>query len=731
MRRRNRSSGKKRSRLFGAQPDILLLDEQVGRGVSSEETDDEYTDDPGITEDFTDEDTGGEAFAPSPPIAPPTTPAVQAPKAPAPTLSRPTGPRSEHPAPASRAEGPAMLLGGLSPDPETSAVLLDDVLVDAGLREGGGLLLEDEGTDDEPTLPEWRGGRDARIELTEDDPTVAAAPWSEAGRRGEIVGPALLLDDDDDDEPLSDLVPPQSSAGYTLLPSDEDLLLPDEEPTDEHLIISSQVRGPAPATPDDEDLTGPPPGRSGRLRFEMEDLPTEEDVTEDGGPDPRTSPMLLDDEDDADFEPARHSGPAVYIHDEADEPQIPDDEYQLFAVSSDERGGRLPPEDGATPLRIFVGAQGDEDAITELPPGVWDVTSSVTRQDSDEVFVAGAADEYEEDTDELADDYDDGRSGGELPRTWMDPLRLPAALDRNFGRRPARVGGVVQAVPGTPSALAIAREEAEASRFGPPPPLRTPPPFVMGISWNSPPELGVRPPPAPPVLPPRDTSGFQLVSDSAPRSEPAMVVGDRPRPQAAPPPPPRAAAQASLRPAQSGVRTALLLILFTVVALWLASLFKPRIPTSDASGSEARPGSGETEVAAPAPDESVDAAASDGASSAPIPAPTEAPAPVEPAPPVEAPVAVTPPTSTAPGTADATLSLEEREAAARRGQVIVKSNRAGTVYIGNKRIGSTPGAPLELEAGTYTIRVSAGGQSRTKDVRVDAGQLRIVEYKFQ
>ncbi len=66
------------------------------------------------------------------------------------------------------------------------------------------------------------------------------------------------------------------------------------------------------------------------------------------------------------------------------------------------------------------------------------------------------------------------------------------------------------------------------------------------------------------------------------------------------------------------------------------------------------------------------------------------------------------------------------------GLLQVVCNRTATIYVDDVRKGTTAeGRPIELAAGTHRVRIVAGGYSRTQVVRVDAGQLRMVEFRMR
>ena len=67
------------------------------------------------------------------------------------------------------------------------------------------------------------------------------------------------------------------------------------------------------------------------------------------------------------------------------------------------------------------------------------------------------------------------------------------------------------------------------------------------------------------------------------------------------------------------------------------------------------------------------------------------------------------------------------------GKLMITTDRKSTVYINNKKVGTTPLAPLDLEAGVYDVRVvalSTGRVQRTR-ARVDATKVTQIQLNFQ
>ena len=123
------------------------------------------------------------------------------------------------------------------------------------------------------------------------------------------------------------------------------------------------------------------------------------------------------------------------------------------------------------------------------------------------------------------------------------------------------------------------------------------------------------------------------------------------------------------------------------------------------------------------------------AAAAPVAAVVPAPAPGAPAtPPVTGTrvVVAAPPPSTTNGAVASAVTDRRGGYQVPTGLLQVVCNRSAVIYVDNVRKGSTKdGRPIELPSGTHRVRVVAGGSSRTQDVRVDAGQLRLVEFRLR
>lgn len=66
------------------------------------------------------------------------------------------------------------------------------------------------------------------------------------------------------------------------------------------------------------------------------------------------------------------------------------------------------------------------------------------------------------------------------------------------------------------------------------------------------------------------------------------------------------------------------------------------------------------------------------------------------------------------------------------GLIEVVCARRATIYVDGVRKGLTTDAkPIELSAGVHTVKVVANGFSRTQQVRVDPGKLRLVEFRLR
>lgn len=388
----------------------------------------------------------------------------------------------------------------------------------------------------------------------------------------------------------------------------------------------------------------------------------------------------------------------------------------------------------AAPLRVFVGAFGaDGSAARSLPVAdtgepIWDAAAIALRGlDGDR-----AARPAETPPDE--EDAADSRVSGELPRTWLDPARLPAALERPHGTRPRRVGGVVQPVPGTPSAIAIAREEAESARFGPPPPLPSTMPLLIGRGWAAPEEAVDGPSTEP------GTSGFQLVHE-IPQATSAREVSTPP-PVVVPPRPERVpvAPMPGVKPARrpGALRTVLiwggLALVLTVLGFGVIYV---------AAGDQIRewfgPRAVETEPApALAPEVPVEPASEAVIPTEPDP---EAASPTEPvpeptlevvSPPVPTP-APEPVVAPEPATVGETTPPRPCEAAASEpytGFLAVTSNLPGSLSVNGRSCGKLPTAPLRMKPGIYRVQVTARGRSQVQNLRVDAERAAKADFKF-
>lgn len=91
----------------------------------------------------------------------------------------------------------------------------------------------------------------------------------------------------------------------------------------------------------------------------------------------------------------------------------------------------------------------------------------------------------------------------------------------------------------------------------------------------------------------------------------------------------------------------------------------------------------------------------------------------------------TAPTPVTAPTAKTTTAAASVEISRPKGLLMVVSDRKGVVYVDDVRKGTTTDArPMELLAGTHRVKVVAGGRTRTMEVRVDADQVRMVEFRF-
>ncbi len=168
------------------------------------------------------------------------------------------------------------------------------------------------------------------------------------------------------------------------------------------------------------------------------------------------------------------------------------------------------------------------------------------------------------------------------------------------------------------------------------------------------------------------------------------------------------------------------------------------LPPADPAAAQAAPVDPSAAPAAPdiaaasadavpvAPDAAVQAPP---AAAAPVAAVVPAPAPGAPAtPPVTGTrvVVAAPPPSTTNGAVASAVTDRRGGYQVPTGLLQVVCNRSAVIYVDNVRKGSTKdGRPIELPSGTHRVRVVAGGSSRTQDVRVDAGQLRLVEFRLR
>jgi hypothetical protein len=168
------------------------------------------------------------------------------------------------------------------------------------------------------------------------------------------------------------------------------------------------------------------------------------------------------------------------------------------------------------------------------------------------------------------------------------------------------------------------------------------------------------------------------------------------------------------------------------------------VPPADPAAAQAAPVDPAAAPAAPdiaaasadavpiAPDAAVQAPP---AAAAPVAAVVPAPAPEAPAtPPVTGTrvVVAAPPPSTTNGAVASAVTDRRGGYKVPTGLLQVVCNRSAVIYVDNVRKGSTKdGRPIELPSGTHRVRVVAGGSSRTQDVRVDAGQLRLVEFRLR
>ena len=117
--------------------------------------------------------------------------------------------------------------------------------------------------------------------------------------------------------------------------------------------------------------------------------------------------------------------------------------------------------------------------------------------------------------------------------------------------------------------------------------------------------------------------------------------------------------------------------------------------------------------------------------------PVKAPDPVVPAAPVDVPAPpVAPPTPVqvdAPPPKDPAPVASERRASFTMptGRIMIVCDRKSTIYVDNVKKGlTTDQRPIELTAGNHTVRLVAGGRSKTQQVRVDSEELRLIQFKF-
>lgn len=595
---------------------------------------------------------------------------------PAASPARPSGaaeaPRTARPDPLGRPHrGPATLHEvtpaprGSSPPPVSSSRL-------------GRMLLEEEAVEDEPTAPSMPA------------PSRPPQRIENIGRRVQESKPAS---------------PPPSPTGFALLPHEEDAnddvaSLRPSRPKEPSLDRAARVW--ADESLFDEPSAPPTPIR----RPELSVLPGRSTQSV-GESRPRAGYQVIGEEDAGVGVIPPNSGPAVYIHDRGDGGAAaaqrvvaqPQPQARHTPEAAEERTG---------PLRVFLGAAGaDGPSTRKAPPAdvsgpIWDATVvSFRRYDTDDMLARAEEDAA---TEEEAEG--DRRAPGQLPRTWLDPARLPPSLDRSHGARPRRVGGVVQPVPGTPSALAIAREEAESARLGPPPPLVSPPPILMSSSWSTP------EPDAPDIASPSEPGGFQLLQETPSpgvRETPSMVVGDTP------PVPRQSQAQRPVAAQRSPVA------LYATIAALLVVLIGGALIFLGSGGMEgARPKTTRPPAEVVPPATSPDPAPPSEIAPSTVPTPAQSASPVVPEPePVVAPTP-TPVVVATPEPAPARNPCDAPEGTAQTGRLEVVSSSKGTVYVGRTRCGTIPLAgPIRLPMGTHQVQLR-GARTSTQTVRIDA-----------
>jgi hypothetical protein len=101
------------------------------------------------------------------------------------------------------------------------------------------------------------------------------------------------------------------------------------------------------------------------------------------------------------------------------------------------------------------------------------------------------------------------------------------------------------------------------------------------------------------------------------------------------------------------------------------------------------------------------------------------------APPAAAPPAAASPAAASPSVVPAALFARAASLPSDQGLLMVVSDRSDTVYVDGRVLGDlTTLGPLTLTAGIHRVRVVTAGTDREADARVDAGQVRAIQFRF-
>lgn len=164
----------------------------------------------------------------------------------------------------------------------------------------------------------------------------------------------------------------------------------------------------------------------------------------------------------------------------------------------------------------------------------------------------------------------------------------------------------------------------------------------------------------------------------------------------------------------------------SILALGAALRPSPTIAVPNAATAVAPPVEATTIAAPSAPLGEPSATPVPPTAAPPAPEPTPVPAPA----PVEAVVAATPAVDPAPA---APVEASDRRQTFKMptGRILIVCDRKATIYVDNVKKGlTTDQRPIELTAGNHTVRLVAGGRSKTQQVRVDSEELRMIQFRF-